>query len=681
MAATKNLIIASQSIEIGKDLSQEQYDAALDRLMETLPKRLEALKVDMGWSRNGAYQNWMEKRDQAQKEYENDFRHRENANRYSALYRICNNSINIPKRCIQISVAKTNEQLLNSSPWVEVNPKGPDSKEPAVKWLAADFQEELERCNAQSELREAIRQMDTTGETVMKVTVPEENMISRKFERAWMVDGQAMKDAEGNPIGAGEVWERTLNVVGQEHLRRTPSIIKPPNAALSKDRYKWTTDVKKKRLDITGLHWADFFCPLEEESIHSASHIHHQFAWDYDKVQKYVRAVADTLEGQEKDWYDELRKRGFETTAESGSGQPNQIQGEKSKIILGECTGKILLVESWFRFDLLDDGNTEEFMLLWDVEKEQPIAWERMEYVSPTGARPFKVLRRIKVKKRWYGMGYYEFLSNEHGFIDRNWSRIDVRNTAGGRFTYVQKDYLPEVVAGKPFQLNSGHMWQVAKDCPDPSKVLGHIPLPAMDEGIWEILKHAEQAAQLMTGTMTPGDAAVSGFKQTNTATGAEILNQQSDLLSADLLQGPREGIEELLQLACAAWYNDFSDYHMSIAADHVGGENALELGEYVSARGVTHLLRSIKLLLTKLRSRQQLQSNQQAWTIMFGGRSYVDLTETNPNAAEKAKPLAIKMLSALDIDDPDKIVDIAPPPPVPGPGQPGQPQPQQMAA
>src|SRR5687768_6477154 len=59
----------------------------------------------MGWENNKAFNSFLAIRKQAWAEFENDFEHRRNDSRYSALYREFNTTLNIPKRAILVAHA------------------------------------------------------------------------------------------------------------------------------------------------------------------------------------------------------------------------------------------------------------------------------------------------------------------------------------------------------------------------------------------------------------------------------------------------------------------------------------------------------------------------------------------------------------------------------------------------
>jgi hypothetical protein len=200
----------------------------------------------------------------------------------------------------------------------------------------------------------------------------------------------------------------------------------------------------------------------------------------------------------------------------SESGQPNRTRGEQEPVTT-DAPGTLHLCESWLRYDVLGRGRTDEVMVLWDVDMVQPIYYDFMEEVSATGKRPFDVLRAIPIKDRWFGMSFYELLSNEHNFVDLQKTRLNHRNGRNSVVKFMRQNSVAEIAAGWKFDIDLPHVWNQTDGDQAKGPPLSYVELPKIDEGIWEMLRDARQQATLMSGTITPADAAAQGLNESKT--------------------------------------------------------------------------------------------------------------------------------------------------------------------
>ena len=630
-----------------------------ERMLLHLQARHNAVRNAQGWQELGNFTGWLAKRKQAQAEYNNDFAHRANEKRYGTLYKIYNNSVNVPKRAIRVFKARCCDNLINSDPFAALFPEGIEDAAEEIRYAERYWHKQLKAAEAQYHFRAGIEQAAISGETIMKSTLRFPSKFKpQKNQSVWMTpDGQALQDSRGRWIYESDAWEPNETDMESEQLRRDPSIKKPPGAMLTTDKHPFKPILKKTELEVRKIGYADFVCSPLEEDIHTADYVAHVFDMSLDILWQETGGV--TLTPRAKEWRANLKSKGS-VNAKSDAGQPVARSGEVEPD--RDASLKLGLAESWFRFDPYDNGELYELYCLWDTSDATPISYEMMETVSPSGKRPFEVIRVIPVPDRWYGMGFYELLSNEHEFVDRQWTRIDARNGSSGRITWKKKGAFTADAQGKPLDLSSNRIFEIADE--DPTKAFGYFVLPPMDESIWKMLEFCLQSAQLMSGTMTPGDANNANLESAKLATGINALEAESELMSSDTTLDVKRGVTAALEQSVIVV---FANFDVEAARMQLKQSQADKLAEWLKSNPPDTLLDAVRLTMTKARSKTQMEANQQAIQVITGGMPWTEVVAQFPQFAEQLKPLYQGILDNLDIQHADKILSIPQiqPPPI----------------
>jgi hypothetical protein len=655
-------------------------------LMDHVQKRFTDIRVEMGWISDLQYDGFLEERRQAWAEYQNDFSHRKNYQKYGDLYQTFNDaSFNIPKRAARVYAARAREALLNSQPFAGIMPEGPEdaAKPPEVPGLPpvidpikqADrfWNRKLDDAEANIHFRDGVETAAVGGEVVFKITKRLADDQDEAAEKAIWLDGTGapLRDARGRYVFADEEFEADPDALEGEVLKRDPSVVKMPDAALSEELYPAESAMPRRVLDIKPIDYRNFICSPTAEDIHTTDYIAQTFDLTLDQLWELTQGTK--LSAEAKAWRDGLKSQSVQAKTESG--QPNETMGEKER---GASAPILLhLAESWLLFDCRNTGKCDKICVLWDVTTGYPIHYDLQSEVSATGKRPFEVSRIIPVKNRWYGAGFYKLLSNEHAYIDRQTARLEIRTSTSGRLTYYNKGTLEDVEGGWDIELNSPRIYtatSLLKEGQDPIK---HIELPAMDDRIFDERNMRMQQAQLMSGSMTPGDAAAVKLNPSETLGGQEMLANESELMSSDTTQDLRRGIELALKQSIVAV---FSDFDLEEARELLGVENGNALAEWVKSHKPRTLLNRVKLLMVRAKSRMQIEANKQAITIVAGNKSWSDVVALvqqgmlPAEVAESWKPLYKSILDASDIELSDSIISLPkamPPPTVPGNVQP----------
>lgn len=657
--------------------SQEQ------RLMTEFQDRHKAALDAMGFVIEAQYDGWLGIRKEAWSSYYNDFTYRQNTARYAALFRLWNSSVNIPKRAARLFKAKAADAIFGIEPFVGLEPEGDEDVDPAVPLAQRFFNRKLNDADAKDCFRQAIEQACVSGEAVIKIA-RKPSKVGPSRGRVWMTGGgqaideqtgqmvnvpeTSIQDTTGKPVTEHDAWEADAMLVGVERLQRDPEVKKPHDARLSEYLIPLDQTPGWGDLDLGVIPYQDFVISPNQESVEKADYCAHVMQWEEGDARAFLTGSHLTPEAQQ--WLDGVHRATNKTRVESR--QPNESTGEKKwtgDIPVG--MPKLSVAESWGRFDLNDDGKTIiEVCLLWDVNAQFPIGYDyRDEATSLQNERPFKVVRIIKAKDRWHGIGFYELLSNEHSFIDRQWNRIDARSGTSGTFKWHKKGAIIEVERGIPLELNSPRVYTIDSSVEDPRMAFGFVEMPKMDENIWNMLNQAIQNAQAMSGTMMPSDSANSDLNQSDTLGEQELLNQESDVMNGDIMQDLTKGLTETLR---AALYVVFKNIRPEDANMLLSAERAKQLLDWITAN-VPKLQYHLKLTLKKARNRQQMQANEQALVMLVGEVPYFQIARTDPEVAERVKPLIEGVLASNEIPGVDKIMKPLPIP-LPNPTDPNAP-------
>jgi hypothetical protein len=620
-------------------LTREQED----RLCEAFIERFDLARREMGWRGvKSAYVGTLAKWKRYTAEYGNDFEHRALEDE---LYELLNSSDNCPQRAIRNFKAKANEKLLSTEPWCTLGEKRRGKEDPRVKLVDEYFHEILEEADARDALRQAIEGAGVRGVQILKIARRIDEVHARKDVRVVMLGGHALVDSAGRPITEEDKFEDDPEVPGQSRLQRDPRIKLTEEPVLSEGTHNLpTTQQLRKGLSMACKPWQDFYISPTARSIHEAD-CFDAYDLDIDDLLARMYGSGGQLSDESEQWLELVR---HETgMAKSDSGQPNEQQGEIEEA--KDARPKAQIVEGWIKFDADGDNRAEELHVAMDVERNQPVYYNYLEEASPTGRRPYVAVRMIPIENRWTGMGFYELLQNQHHFIDRQRNRIDARSGITGHIMMQRAGAIRTTKWGVPLSFNSRE-FHVVEDGIEFKDAIGAFSLPPMAEEVWRLLEHERQIAQMLSGTLTPKDQDFANAPGAKTLGALELMAKESEILNDDALQGLITGIREALDQAAQVTLTP-DNFDLAKCRDVLDETDAQQVESWVMEDQARNLSRRIKLLLTKSRSLQQLQSNKQALDVLG---LWDSLT-----AEQQVRyfDIYVDILNSLEIEAPDKVL------------------------
>lgn len=624
-------------------LTSRQQDRVLNYALDLYDATRKSCGYVQGQQRNSlpSYTRWLLDRYRWSKMYEGDFSHRASADELFAMY---NTSFNVPQRAIRVWKSKANKKLLGTEPFCSLKPEGKEDQDPAVALVDRYFSYLLEEAQAKYVLQEAMEAAGIRGEAIIKITQQVKEIYSNREVQVVLVGGQELRDTSGRVVYFEEgQWEPDPESPNphQRRLITDPNIRIIGEPGLSNPMKKPAIE-RRTGLDFALVPYQDFFCDTTAPNIHDCDGIFHAYNLDVDEL--LSRAAPGKLAAEARAWLDKVRNIDNFSKVDSRAAQDNQGEEE----IEMDKPGKVGMFEGWMRFDADEDGRAEEMQVVCDYENKQLVFADYMGEVSPTGKRPFEDIRLMKQPNRWFGIGFYKLLENQHEFVDRQRNRIDSRSGTGGRIMWQKRGAIADSKYGIPLEFNSDRVFTV-EDGFEGKDAFGAFEAPPMVEVVENMMEKELMSAQLISGTLTPADGEFSNAPSNETATGQQFLAEESDTLNEDSLQFAILGIVNTLKQGATIGFGSFD---VASAADEMGPENAALLQEWVSTQPVRNFSRRVKLLMTRTRTQEVLAQNSQVVN------EILPVWDTYP-AQQKIEryDIFIEMLNALDVENPETVL------------------------
>lgn len=628
----------TKAIIQGMRLSLEQEANLVREFME----RFSNTRKEMGWrGPKLSYDGLLGKWQRYTSEFEGDFSHRAQEDE---LYEKVNSSDNVPQRAIRVFKAKANAKLLNTEPWFTVGQSRRGKEDPRIKLVDEYYHELIEEAEGRQALTQAIQGASIRGVQVLKITSRVDQVHKRADVRVLLIGGHVLADSAGRPVTDQDEWQDDPeSPEGARILKRDPRIRIIGEPDLSDPVNIPVTDTMRRGLAIDCKPWQDFYCSPMARSIHEAD-CFDVYDLDVDDMLSRMYAGGGKLSEAAQAWLESIRKDDGTAKTDSGQAQENRGEREEPK----DSRPKTQIAEGWIKLDADGDNRAEELHVVMDVDREVPIYYNYMQEASPTGRKPYALLRAIPLEERWYGVGFYELLDNQHKFIDRQRNRIDARSGTTGHILMKRAGAFRDEKFGVPVGFNKGRFYTV-EDGIEFQDAVGAFTLPPIADQLWKMLESERQNAQLLSGTLTPQDQDFSNSPGADTLGGLELMAKESEILNDDALQGLILGIRDTLDQGARVTLTP-EHFDLSKCTD-IMEEDAAAVQSWVAEGQGRTLSRRIKLLLTKTRSLQQLQANKQAIEILAQWDMLL------PEQQIRYKDIYIDILNSLEVDSPDEVL------------------------
>ncbi|MFZ5807072.1 MAG: portal protein [Verrucomicrobiota bacterium] len=621
--------------------SLEFTSSQLSALVEHCTGRIREISQEMGRGNPYTSTGWMGNREKWLRQYRNDWDYRRAEDK--GVFEHSNYSINFAKRvCVQLT-ARTNREFFGTEPYFAITPEGAEDIELADR-LNRYAQWKFSKSNTKSMLREAVKYAYILGERVMKVS------HIQKIKRG-TTEARVLVDSLGNIVRTSDghyiLEEDWIEQKGKWLCAHDLAVERPAHAF-----YEWRTVERAiteyKGVHLSGVHFKDFLCPLNVGDIHEADficHLYDQPLWRVAQTYRRLDLLASQENASPLAWLIDEPK--------SALAQALEWRGENTT---RASDAIVQIAECYLKYDVDGDGLPEDICVILALPSDlsrlaEPIYYDYCANILPRGRWPFEVVRRNPDEGRWYGVGIFEEFSHKQDFIDLHFNRINFRNMTSGTVKFWKNRDVEE--EKESFTIGDNKIW-TPKENADPEKIFTAVPLLEPTESAENVTQYMMQSFQLESGVSSDAEGQMSNLPSNETATGVLSNERVADELTHTQICDLEEGLSQIISAAVAMNF-----YHMDSLETYEYLEGDTLRLEEMTREEAENLSMNVRLLLTRRRNRQTLESNSQAIQIL---KTYVELLEKtsklhlSEEIVRQARPLFVHALKSLEIQDAEKI-------------------------
>lgn len=599
--------------------------------------------------------NWLEERRIATANYANDFSDRKG----KGIFSFSNISLNLPKRYIRIIAAKTFDELLSSNPMIFVGPEGDDDSSEEAQAVQRLLAYKFDEARLRDVLLEAVTAAGIRGEAVVKFNWKKRLRRHRRRCRLLLMDGQPVFARDGNPVCDKDVFLPSQEE-GEENVRilaRDPSIKIEGNPTWSDERSVQFRAVVYDGIEICLLDYRDFLCNTTERCIHEADFVAVKVDIPVDDVLKMLSPVKDTPQAQQ---FAASLKSTARPEGEAEASKPNERQGETPRSM--EATPLGHFAEVYIRLMVEPDGDSDEIACLYDIKNDQLFTYDYLCNISNTHWRPMRRICIDPVEGRWHGTGIYKLFSDRQKFCDLFLNRVNFRASMAGNIKFENPYATEEGMAGEPVEFGTNKTYRLREGY-SKDDAFGIITVPDDGAASNDLLNMLLQVTQLEAGMVSAGDQGLGGLPANDLATGIKSLERVANSLQKVIFHNLINGFEDIINDCAKIVMQNISRYEVERL---MGPEQADIIDR---CRDLDWLKYKVKLVLSNAKDSDTLKANEQAVNI---ATSYHNIQIPAVQAA--LRPLFIKILKTLGVEDADKRLPL-PPDPTDEPPPPQAPQ------
>jgi hypothetical protein len=681
------------SLVLTREMEEELVNHAMKRAQELDNETGRNLSNGTGWlssdglatpdpeGNEGAQHTWMGKRLLYDKTFKNEMEWRPRL--LGGVFAQSNLVVPAARRIARQMIARAANYYFGTDPWFAIYPVGVTDKERAdkadryVRWKMD--QAKLKRTEEQ-----AIERAFILGEAVIKTSWANRQQIY-KTNAVVLVDEQGMDiiGADGDYIMESDLWvpESSVDPVTGQTVYSDMFVLKRDGQTAKPDVMIWQEKPIVRRIthykgpEAKVINFMDFLCPIDAESVQLADCVVHYYDTQLmdlaDEWKKSIPANATAEERMQatKAAIDLLRK--LETSNNTtNTAQNSDTVDAVSPSGMGVNRGQpvVEIAEFYLRYDADGDGLLEDVCLVVDKKTRTPIFYDYVANVTEDGLRPFSVVRVNEVPGRWYGIGSMEMFNTSQQIIDLMMNRKNHSNSRAARVDFWNPQNTLEGRANQHLELNWGGTYtpapnKSAKDCLESVYLENNI-----GDNLQEMIEFFMQLMMNESGVTNANDGNVSGMESTKLATGIRNIEKSGQELFSLFLGHLEPGISESLAKMVKLLFSniDQMEVYRYFEDGEDGGEGGSNLLQEINPGDIANLELDTRVLLTRYRGEQILESYTRGWTIV---KEYY--AEQNPEVQMRTTEFAQGMLKAMQVPNANKIIQPItmqyPPPQSPG--------------
>ena len=635
----------------------------LQRMVRYVRDRIEGIDE----SRNNG---WLADRERFDREWDDDFSHREWEN---AVFAKSNESLNMIGSGVDYIRSRLIEEIFGGKPWFAADPRQPDGADPIVaeqvgrhlRWKLGPDQIDFEAVSA-----DLVSQACKLGECVAKLFYKTEE---ETFERIASI----LWDAQANapvltPDGEFVFEDGPLDTLAQALVDGEPGemlewhpgepgeLVSPealPPGLCWKEQIVSDRTVRYSGAKAVPLHYKEFYCPINAPSVHEADFVAHMTSMRLSELCGHLGISLDDATAEEEESADGYLKRALcQIRAAGAEPKPDSEQpraGEGEEIPVADADPEFRMVEAYFRFDARGDGRPCRVFLMVAYDYDVPIFWDYVANVTPDGKYPFEAVVVNKEPHRWYGKSWFKKYERFQHLIDKLTNQILYRNDlAANPVKFRRKEAVVQWQDDQPFEIGPDKVFDL-NDGYTAEDALQTARIPELDEQTKFLLEMVISNWRMRAGVTTATQGTFGGLPSERTATGISQVAATGTTMFKPQLMEVKRGLEAVLRQVVEYQY-------AYLDADETftymeGDERRLGL---LSREKVRDLEFNVELTLTLFKQNQNLDASRMA--VDFFGQFLAV-----PDAFKRvAAPLFTTVYKSLQIDNADdyfqRVVEIS---------------------
>lgn len=673
-------VVFKSALEMDRDAEKRLVAHAIRRKDELEDEAGRADLGGSGWANTGSAElrakeglSFLARKDLFERAYKGDFEWRRTFT--GGVFAEHNIHVPVIRRTVQQQISRASNYFFATDPWFSATPEGRNDVERASK-INAFSQFKFKQAGIKHTFEKAIETAFIRGEAIMKTSHRVDVDYYESFEsvaidpatgQPWIAeDGDyifesdawaPMVDPEtGEPFADPETGDMVL-VMKRDGETGLPEGVAGLDGLAFETRKVRRQTTHFKGADIGLVYYKDFLCPLTAPSVEEADCVIHLYdkpaielaemflergdpgdKGQMSRILEALRAMA-SADGEPKSFRDQARN--------DDSGFNDAGDGSVSPAGSGMRNDPVVQVgEFHMRYDVDGDGVQEKIMLVMDLVNNKPIFYDYVANVTPSGKRPFHVVRINPVDGRWHGTSQMDVYWHLQELLDLLVNRMNFSQSRSGRVDFFNPEALLEGDNNKNLVINGGDTYHLKKGytVEDALRIVYLTDIKSSE--LRQMIEFVLQVFTSMGGVANANDNAMAGLDTNKLATGVRNIERSGQELFQPLLSqldpGIKEAMEALLKIT-AANLDEVETYEF-----FEGDTKAIST---ISPDDVVGLDFIVELELTRYKGEQELIQSTQALDVI--DRFYMQ----TPELQQLTAPLYRNTLKLFEVKNAGEMI------------------------